>query len=114
MSSTHEPFYWDSTALSLAGTTSYQVVLPTGTTEWTVTNGSGSDILFAGSAATVTSVATPGPYVTIRHQAALTGKGQSLFVSNRNGGVLAIGVIWGRPGRQPFMDAGTATLSAPL
>jgi hypothetical protein len=112
MSSTNVPFYWDSTAHTLALTTIYRVGLPSGTTEWTVLNPSLQPIFIAGTEATITSAATPPPYVGVLAGTAQSGKGQSLYIANRTPGPLDIGLTWGRPGRQPEMDAGTVTFEA--
>ena len=112
MSSSHEPVYWDSTSASLAATTSYRVNLPAGTTDWAVVNASGGDVRIAGTEATITSVATPPPQLTVRTGSVHIGKGHGLFIANGTGGALIVGLTWSRVGRQPSVDAGTVTFTA--
>ena len=109
MSSSHETIYWDSLGQSLAAGTAYSVALPIGTTEWTVINTSNGTIGIAGTAA---SIAVAANVVPIPTATALSGKGQQLFVGNATGGALTVVVTWGRAGRQPSMDAGTASFTA--
>ena len=110
MSSSHQPIYWDSLGQSLAPTTAYGVDLPVGTTDWTVVNMSAGTIIVAATAATIaTGVTNSIPVLT---GTSLSGKGQQLFVGNLTGGALAATVVWHRPGRQPDMDAGTASWNA--
>ena len=112
MSSSHEPIYWGSVGASLADGSAYTVNLPVGTTEWTVVNvntGAGDTLRIAGNS---TTILTAGLCIPIPATTSASGKGQSLFVANDSGGPLGVAVAWMRPGRQPAMDAGTATITA--
>ena len=110
MSSSHEPVYWDSLGHTLLAATGYNVSLPIGTTDWAVINISGGTLYAAGSGATLATGATSS--VPIPTATSFEGKGQSLFVGNLTGAGLAVVVAWRRPGRQPDMNAGTATFTA--
>jgi len=112
MSSSHEPIYWGSVGATLADGTDYTVNLPVGTTEWTVINvnaGAANTLRIAGNG---TTIATVGQCIPVPAGTTASGKGQSLFVANDSGGPLGVAVAWMRPGRQPSMDAGTATITA--
>ncbi len=110
MSSSQQPIYWDSLGHSLLAGTGYSVELPIGTTDWTVFNTSLGDIAIAGTAASLAVALNVIPIPTAT--APVSGKGQSLFVGNATVGALTVVVAWQRPGRQPDMDAGTATFTA--
>ena len=112
MSSSHEPIYWGSVGASLADGSAYSVNLPVGTTEWTIVNvnaGAGDTLRVAGNS---TTILTAGLCIPVPSGTTVSGKGQSRFVANDSGGALGVAVAWMRPGRQPAMDAGTATITA--
>ena len=109
MAISNETIYWDSLGQSLAAATAYRVNLPVGTTEWTVANTSLGPIGVAGTAA---SIAAPANVIPVVTATSLSGKGSQLFVGNATGGALTVVVVWGRPGRQPTNDAGTASYTA--
>ena len=111
MSSAHQPIYWDSRGQSIAAGKAHRIDLPIGTTSWTIANPSatGTDYMFI--AGTAANIAVALNRIYLAPGTTITGKGQTVYVLNATGGALESKIIWERPGRQPDMDAGTATFT---
>tara|TARA_R110000824_G_scaffold8808_4_gene40043 strand:+ start:7218 stop:7604 length:387 start_codon:yes stop_codon:yes gene_type:complete len=126
MSSSQQPIYWDSVILSMASiggaktVSTYLITLPQGTIGWRIVNGDATatnTIEVASNAATIAASGPPGIFPMTIAGAGGTMDfpgGLHVYVRNRNAATPPVQVMWWRPGRQPVMDAGTATISADL